>query len=130
MKKGFLIGILSFSGFTEPSCSFWTESPKNSCMTGESPIAKSAMKLNKIPEDKTTLSFIDMEARRLKTEQERLGVEKQRLAMESERLDIKRQRFNIDQQKHQLYSAQMNINLAQMGVQVLDQQTLSTPDDD
>ncbi|XP_071147415.1 myb/SANT-like DNA-binding domain-containing protein 4 [Mytilus edulis] len=64
------------SGDGKPSCSFWTESPKNSYMTGESPIAKSAMKSNKILEDKTTLSFIDIETRRLKTEQERLGVEK------------------------------------------------------
>ncbi|CAC5422327.1 unnamed protein product [Mytilus coruscus] len=38
----------------EPSCSFWTESTKDSCMTGEAPIAKSAMTSNRILEDKTT----------------------------------------------------------------------------
>ncbi|CAC5398923.1 unnamed protein product [Mytilus coruscus] len=114
---------------TKPSCSFWTERTKDSCMTGEAPIAKSTMKSNKILEDKTTQSLIAIEERRLKTEEERLCGEKQRLTMESERLDIERQRFNIEQQKHQLYLAQMNINFAQMVVQVLDQQTLNTPDD-
>ncbi|CAC5367253.1 unnamed protein product [Mytilus coruscus] len=112
----------------EPSCSFWTDNTKDSWMTGEAPIAKSAMKSIKILEDKTTQSLIAIEERRLKTEEERLRVEKQRLTMESERLDIEGQRFNIEQQKHQLYLAQMYINVAQMGVQVLDQQTLNTPD--